>query len=272
MEKILAGKGLEIELNACIDQWAPKGRISYLVARLDDELPMAEIAGRGITTVHASASMIKVLIMATLFSKAMAGTLNLQDTVGLRDVPRVWGGGALQELDVHHRFTYLELCRLMMVLSDNWATNLLIHHLGMETINEFAQSLGLKETKLLRYMMDAEARAQGRENVMTVLDLMILYEYIYRCRETGPLGHEMWQLLGRQQFRDKLPFYWGEEVVFHHKTGVLEDVEHDGGILPLVKGTFGLIVFISQVPNSEGIPLGAKLGDIMKDFLENSLP
>lgn len=272
MEKLLAGKGLEIELNDLINRLAPTGQVSYLVARLDDELPMVEIASRKMEAVHASASMIKVLIMATLFSKAIAGAINIQDTVGLRDVPRVLGGGALQELEGHHRFTYLEICRLMMVLSDNWATNLLIHHLGMDTINEFALNLGLKDTRLNRFMMDTIAREAGQENVMTVLDLMVLYEYIYRQRETGPLGYEMWQLLGRQQFRDKLPFYWGEDVVFYHKTGVLEEVEHDGGLLPLVKGTFGLIAFISQVPNTEGILLGAQMGRSMKDFLDNKLP
>ncbi|KAB1477323.1 serine hydrolase [Veillonella seminalis] len=272
MEKILAGRGLGIELDHLIKETAPDGQISYLVARLDDERAMAEIAGRGLTTVHASASMIKVLIMAALFAKVADGDLALDMTVKLSETPKVLGGGALQELESNHRFSYLELCRLMMVLSDNWATNLLITKLGMDYVNEFAKSLGLHDTRLNRYMMDSKARAEGRENVMTVLDLMTLYEYIYSQRETGPLGREMWQLLGRQQFRDKLPFYWGEDVVFHHKTGVLDDVEHDGGLLPLVKGTFSIIVFISKVPNTEGILLGARMGRCIKDFLENKLP
>ena len=60
--------------------------------------------------------------------------------------------------------------------------------------------------------------------------------------------------------------------MFHHKTGVLDDVEHDGGLLPLVKGTFGIIVFISKVPNTEGILLGARMGRCIKEFLENKLP
>ena len=54
--------------------------------------------------------------------------------MSLKESPRVLGGGALQELDLNHRFSYLELCRLMMVLSDNWATNLLIKKLGMATV------------------------------------------------------------------------------------------------------------------------------------------
>ena len=51
-------------------------------------------------------------------------------------------------------------------------------------------------------------------------------------------------------------------MVFHHKTGVLDDVEHDGGLLPLVKGTFGIIVFISKVPNTEGILVGGTNGPL----------
>ena len=149
-------------MDELIQDMAPDGEISYLVARLDDEKDMAEIAGRGITMVHASASMIKVLIMAALFKKVADGDLALDMTMSLKESPRVLGGGALQELDLNHRFSYLELCRLMMVLSDNWATNLLIKKLGMATVNEFAESIGLQATRLKRYMMDSKARAGGR--------------------------------------------------------------------------------------------------------------
>ena len=59
--------------------------------------------------------------------------------------------GALQELVGKHSFTYLELCRLMMVLSDNIATNLLITVLGMENINARAEQLGVDEIELKSY-------------------------------------------------------------------------------------------------------------------------
>lgn len=262
---------LKNALDEVIETMAPTGHISYLVTELHSEGGFATLCARQEEAVHASASMIKVLIMATLFHQARVGALSLDEVVALHEIPRVFGGGALQELGENHSFTYLELCRLMMVLSDNWATNLLIHRLGFDVINEYARSLGLNQTHLERFMMDGAARAAGLENKMTVHDLMILYETLYTYRQEPSIGSEMWAILGRQQFRDKLPFYWGEEQVFHHKTGSLEEVEHDGGLLPLGAHMYGMAVFISQVPNAEGIQLGARLGRIIKQWLEARL-
>ena len=52
----------------------------------------------------------------------------------------------------------------------------------------------------------------------------------------------MWNILGRQQFRDILPFYWGEDVRFHHKTGSLDRVEHDGAYWKRLGGHFCFIL------------------------------
>ena len=49
----------------------------------------------------------------------------------------------------------------------------------------------------------------------------------------------MWNILGRQQFRDILPFCWGEGIRFHHKTGSLDRVEHDG-VIETFRGHFAL--------------------------------
>lgn len=259
---------LQGDLDALISHYAPQGHVSYVVARLQPQGGIQTLCAHNAAHVHASASMIKVLIMATLFHQARIGALQLDELVGLHEMPRALGGGALQELIGDHQFSYLELCRLMMVLSDNWATNLLIHRLGFPMINEYAQSIGLKQTRLERLMMDGAARKAGLENKMTVEDLIILYETLYLYREESTIGEEMWRILGRQQFRDKLPFYWGEEQLFYHKTGSLEDVEHDGGLLPLGPYMYGIGLFISDVPNAVGINLGAQLGRTIKDYLD----
>ena len=210
--------GLAFEHTIAI--WMPevlkKGQFSYIITQLRDNQAMKILAQRDIDRVHAGASMVKVLIMAYLFERARLGDLNVYDTVALADVPRVEGGGALQELGNHHRFTYLELCRLMMVLSDNWATNLLLHHLGMNAINEFANHMGFYPFSIQRYMMDTEAMRQGRENEITALSMAHLYNHLYQMRNEEPYEAEMWRILGRQQFRDKIPFYGGEEVPFYH--------------------------------------------------------
>lgn len=274
MTKILAGKGLETELATVIAEAGAKGKgtISYLVTVLDESGELRCVASQQEETVHASASMIKVLILAAVLRGVTEEQLQLDSLVPLAAAPRVLGGGALQELNGSHKFTILELCRLMIVLSDNWATNLLIRTIGMTYINETAKLYGLKNTELKRYMMDTAAQARGEENTTTALDLTRLYAKLYELREDSIYGHELWQILRRQQFRDKIPFHWGEEVPFFHKTGCLDRVEHDGGILPLLTGTFGIVILISDMANDEAIPLEAAMGRTIKTFLEDKLP
>ena len=160
----------------------------------------------------------------------------------------------------------------MMVLSDNIATNLLITVLGMENINARAEQLGVDEIELNRMMMDFDALAEGRDNHLTALSLARLYKHIFECRDRDAYGREMWNILGRQQFRDILPFYWGEDIRFHHKTGSLDRVEHDGGVLETFRGHFCFILLMSDIDNDRGKELGAQVGRIMKEFVEEALP
>ena len=235
MEKLIVGKSLEHQLDTVIKELAPAGNISYAVLQFDDEEEPTLIAARGENTVHSSASLIKVLIMEYVFHLARTEQLDINDTVPLSRTPRVEGGGALQELVGKHSFTYLELCRLMMVLSDNIAT-------------------------------------EGRDNHLTALSLARLYKHIFECRDRDAYGREMWNILGRQQFRDILPFYWGEGIRFHHKTGSLDRVEHDGGVIETFRGHFCFILLMSDIDNDRGKELGAQVGRIMKEFVEEALP
>ena len=272
MEKLIVGKSLEDQLDTVIKDLAPTGNISYVVLQFDDEEEPTLIASRGEKTVHSSASLIKVLIMEYVFHLARTEQLDLNDTVPLSKTPRVEGGGALQELVAKHSFTYLELCRLMMVLSDNIATNLLITALGMENINARAEKLGVDEMELNRMMMDFDALAQGRDNRMTAMALARLYKHIFEYRDRDAYGREMWNILGRQQYRDILPFHWGEDVVFHHKTGSLDCVEHDAGIIETMNGDFCFVLLMSCLRNDVAKQLGAQMGLIMKEFVEDALP
>ncbi len=272
MGKLIVGKSLENRLDAYIREFAPTGNISYVVMQFDDGEEPILIAAKGEHTVHTGASMIKVLIMEYVFHLARTEQLNLNDAVPLLRTPRVEGGGALQELTGKHSFTYLELCRLMMVLSDNWATNLLIVTLGMENINARAEQLGLDDLELNRMMMDFEASSEGRENRLTAMSLARLYHHIFEYRDRDAYGHEMWNILGRQQFRDILPFYWGEDVCFHHKTGSLDCVEHDGGVLETFRGHFCFVLLMSGIGNDRAKELGARVGRSMKEFVEEALP
>lgn len=272
MERILAGKSLEHALQALIDERAPQGKVSYLVTTLADDEDMRIVAARHESHIHTGASMVKVLIMEYLFHLSREGQLDLADSISLSKTPRVEGAGALQEISSKHSFTYLEYCRLMMVLSDNWATNILIQALGMENINAHAEKLGVSNVTINRMMMDIEAQQERRENTISALDLALLYQHIYNLRDESLYGSEMWNILGRQQYRDVIPFHWGDHVKFYHKTGSWDQVIHDGGILQTLRGDFCIIVLISDVPNDTATELGAAMGKTIKEFIEEALP
>ena len=73
---------------------------------------------------------------------------------------RTGGDGVLKELEPGHEFSLREILTLMIIVSDNEATNILIQMLGMDRINRIAE-LGLKEAVLGRKMMDSEAKKTG---------------------------------------------------------------------------------------------------------------
>jgi len=95
-----------------------------------------------------SASMIKLLILAELMRQ-----LSLSQKITLTDSMRVGGDGILKVLASGHQFSLKELAKLMIVVSDNEATNILIDLLTMENINALGRNLALKETFLQRKMM-----------------------------------------------------------------------------------------------------------------------
>ena len=212
---------------------------------------------------HKSASMIKVLILATL----CASDLDFNEKISIDYVPHVEGGGALQEMDSDTKVSIKALASLMIVLSDNLATNILIKKLGMNNIQNYADKLNLKQTKIQRYMMDFEASKQGRENYLTVNDYHKLLCHIYDNRHLLRFNIA-WQILARQQFRDRIPYYWDEDIVFHHKTGMLDFVEHDGGILEADFGTYSIIIFASNLKSNAigGREMG-KLGQYIYNYL-----
>lgn len=218
------------------------GKWSYLIEKRYHN--GHEIIARKEDYVHKSASMIKVLILATL----CASDVDFNEKMRVDAVPRVEGGGALQEINGDAKLTIKSLASLMIVLSDNLATNLLIKRLGMGEIQRYADKLGLKNTKIQRCMMDFSAASEGRENYLTVSDYNKLLWHIYAKRDL-PRFKIAWDILGRQQFRDRIPYYWGEDVIFHHKTGMLDHVEHDGGIYEAQDGAvYSIIIFASELP------------------------
>jgi beta-lactamase class A len=125
-----------------------------------------------------AASSIKIPILIELHKKAKAGTLNLDDSVTVHDDVKVGGTGVIKELgDV--TLTIRDLATLMITVSDNTATNILIDIADMDDVNATMEGLSLSTTRLRRKMQDYEAIKQGKENHSTPNEFTRLMETLH---------------------------------------------------------------------------------------------
>ena len=219
-----------------------------------------------------SASMIKLLILAELMKKISENKFSLSDTIMIADSMKTGGDGVLKELNTGHHFTLKELATLMIIVSDNQATNILIDFLGMENINFLGKELGLRETFLERRMMDAEASKNGYDNYTSADDISLLLKLIYQekliNKETSQL---MLDILLRQQQGQRLQRYLPPDIKIAHKCGDLDNLENDGGIIWLGNKIYILVVLTSGMSNLQCRQTIGKISKFVYDKMEESL-
>jgi len=129
--------------------------------------------------VFPQASAIKVTILMEVFKQASEGKFNLSDRRVVEHGKTVDGGVLSSFADKGSQLSIYDLSVLMIVLSDNSATNMLIDLVGMDNVNRTLSSIGLKNTKLQRKMMDIEASARGDENLSTPIEAARIMQLLY---------------------------------------------------------------------------------------------
>lgn len=128
--------------------------------------------------------------------------------------------------------TIRDLCNLMIILSDNTATNVLIDRLGIDEINKTIKNLGLKNTILSRKMYDMESKKLGNENYFSLSDMAIILESIHNeTLISQSVSKEIKTIMKEQQINHKIPYYIPEDVTILHKTGEADGITHDIGIV-----------------------------------------
>ena len=216
-----------------------------------------------------SASMIKLLILAELMKKIFENKFSLSDTVMMANFMKIGGDGVLKELNTGHHFTLKELATLMIIVSDNQATNILIDFLGMENINQLGKELDLKETFLGRKMMDAEARKKGYDNYTCADDISLLLKLIYQEKLINKEASQlMLDILLRQQQGERLQRYLPSDIKIAHKCGDLDNLENDGGIIWLGDRAYILVVLTNGMPNLQCKQIIGKISKFVYDKME----
>src|SRR5579859_601805 len=181
------------------------------------------------------ASSIKIAVLANLYLQAQQGKLKLSDEYVVRKEDLVDGSDIMLGLTPGvTRLTLRDLATMMVAVSDNSATNVLIGRVGMENVNAMLESLGLHATRLRRQMMDLKAAAEGRENVSTPREMMALLETIYRGKLLNQeMTADFIKMLSTHKDSSMLQGL-PDDAVAANKPGELEAVRNDSGIV-LVK-------------------------------------
>ncbi|WRP04570.1 serine hydrolase [Rossellomorea aquimaris] len=221
-------------------------------------------------TPFSAASLIKVPILLEGFRQAEQGKIDLNETVMVPKEDRVGGAGVLSTLSENISLTVEDLLTLMIIVSDNTATNLIIDRIGSEAINNLCKSLALKHTNLGRKLMDFQAMEQGYDNFTSASDIITCL----RILDKSPLFSEqsrekMLFILHQQQFGTKLPARMDRERVFiANKTGELPGVEHDCAIVRYEEKTAYIVVLIDGLGESESArDTIAEIGKLLFDYL-----
>lgn len=189
------------------------------------------------------ASSIKIHILAELYRQAGEGKFKLSDIIPLPESVRVGGSGVLGELGKNTvSMSLRDYAVLMIVLSDNTATNLLIEKVGMENVNRFLVSNGATKTKLQRVMMDIQAAKEGRENIGTPREVLAVLDRLYRGELVSRTASEdMLSLLKKPKggaLRAGIP----DPVELANKEGEVEGIRCDVGIVFLPGSPYALCV------------------------------
>jgi len=178
------------------------------------------------------ASSIKIAVLAELYLQAQQGKLKLTDEYVVRKEDLVPGSDIMLGLTPGMtRLTLRDLATMMIAVSDNSATNVLIDRVGQENVNSMLENLGLHSTRLRRKMMDLKAASEGRENVSTPREMMTLLERIYGGKLLNKdMTDDFLKILSTHKesaLLQGLP----DDAIAANKPGELEAVRNDSGIV-----------------------------------------
>jgi beta-lactamase class A len=175
-----------------------------------------------------------VLVSAAFWMAAERGELDPGRRVGVRATPAPGGGGLLESMHSDTELALADLDLLMLAVSDNAATNVLIDAVGMARVNALASELALPGTRLRRRMMDAAAAERGEDNTTSAADMVVLLAALAgesavsdRARRRVLAG------LAQSQHTDIVPRYlpFARQRVVASKQGELEHVRHDVALI-----------------------------------------
>jgi len=214
------------------------------------------------------ASSIKIPLLIELMRQAQSGEIDLRTRVEIHRAGLVGGSGVLQFFsDGGSSLSIHDLAVLMVVLSDNSATNLLIDRVGMDNVNSMLDGLGLHSTRLARKMMDIPAEQAGRENRSTPREMAALLEQLYAGKlldaEHTKATLEILEYPKDSPLRAGLP----DTITVAEKPGSLNGAQCDSGIV-LLGGRPYVISVMTAYNRADGDPAITSVSRRIFDYFD----
>ena len=179
-----------------------------------------------------AASVIKLPLYLHILEQSAAGKMSMEEKLTVTEGEKVPICGALTLFTGPVEADVRTLCRLMISISDNTATNRLIRHATIEGANEGFRAMGLEKTVLRRRLFDSAASAAGIQNTICPREVGMLLEKLYRNEFVSPgVCREAIDTLLLQQVDHKLNGKVCGRVDIAHKTGEDDCLSNDMGIV-----------------------------------------
>ena len=209
--------------------------------------------------VYHAASTMKTPVMIEVFKRATEGKFSLSDSLELKNEFKSIADSSSFTLDStddseHELYNHIgekrtidSLLYQMIIVSSNFATNLIIQKVGAENVTNTMRQLGAKKMQVLRGVEDNKAFEKGWNNTTTAHDLEVIFEKIAKGEAVSPdASKAMINILLQQKFNDIIPAGLPADVKVAHKTGFITHVHHDSGIVFLPDGRKYVLVLMSK--------------------------
>lgn len=208
-------------------------------------------------------SSIKIPVLIELHKQAAAGKYKLTDQRWLESTDKVGGSGVINNFGDHtSQLSLNDLAVLMVVLSDNTATNMLIDQTGMANVNATLDQLGLKAIRLQRKMIDTAASGRGDENIATPFAAMELMAKLYKGEVVNrQLSDDVLKFLKLRK-GSPIPKLIPSTIAIANKPGGIEGVACDWAIVYVPNRPFAISVMTNY--NGESANADEAISQIAK--------
>ncbi|HEY1861542.1 MAG TPA: serine hydrolase [Gemmataceae bacterium] len=261
---------------------AHKGKVAIAVKHLIT----GESYALNADEVMPTASLIKLAVMAEVYQQVKEGKINLSDTVTLTKEDKVRGSGILTEhFSDGATFPLRDAVRLMIVFSDNTATNLVLDKIGIESTGKRMKEWGLPNTMINAKVFKGDTTSIAPERTKkyglgstTANEMIGLLEKLQNSKVAdGAACKEMLDHLKKCEDKDKFTNLLPDATIVAHKTGSVNDIRTDAGIIYTSSGPVAVCVLTWEnedqrwKPDNAGNVICAKVAQAVFEHFNTGL-